>query len=51
MVEKIIERGVRVLQREGAVIDREAWVKEAEAAERAGSVLTCQVIIDNADAK
>lgn len=45
MVEKIIERGIRALQREGVVIDREAWMKEAEAAERAGSVFTCQAII------
>lgn len=45
MVEKIIERGIRALQRVGVVIDREAWMKEAEAAERAGSVVTCQAII------
>ena len=47
MVGKIIERGIRALQREGVVIDREAWMKEAEAAERAGSVVTCQAIIHN----
>ncbi|KAK9726755.1 hypothetical protein RND81_05G235200 [Saponaria officinalis] len=45
MVEKIIERGIRALQREGVVIDREAWTKEAEASERAGSVVTCQAIV------
>ncbi|XP_057534911.1 protein STABILIZED1 [Amaranthus tricolor] len=45
MVEKIIERGIRALQREGVVIDREAWMREAEASERAGSVVTCQAII------
>ncbi|CAM8891011.1 unnamed protein product [Rhodiola kirilowii] len=45
MVEKIIERGIKTLQREGLVIDREEWMKEAEAAERAGSVATCQAII------
>ncbi|XP_021748892.1 protein STABILIZED1-like [Chenopodium quinoa] len=45
MVEKIIDRGIRALQREGVVINREAWMKEAEAAERAGSVVTCQAII------
>ncbi|CAL0332905.1 unnamed protein product [Lupinus luteus] len=45
MVGKIIERGIRALQREGLVIDREAWMKEAEAAERAGSVVICQAII------
>ncbi|XP_056171510.1 protein STABILIZED1 [Syzygium oleosum] len=47
MVGKIIERGIRALQREGVVIDRELWMKEAEAAERAGSVTTCQAIIHN----
>lgn len=47
MVGKIIERGIRALQREAVVIDREAWMKEAEAAERAGSVVTCQAIIKN----
>ncbi|XP_054786548.1 protein STABILIZED1-like isoform X2 [Prosopis cineraria] len=47
MVGKIIERGIRALQREGLTIDREAWMKEAEAAERAGSVATCQAIIRN----
>ncbi|KAI3940978.1 hypothetical protein MKW92_005708 [Papaver armeniacum] len=47
MVGKIIERGIRSLQKEGLDIDREVWMKEAEAAERAGSVLTCQAIIRN----
>uniref|UniRef100_A0A7N2LSQ3 Pre-mRNA splicing factor n=1 Tax=Quercus lobata TaxID=97700 RepID=A0A7N2LSQ3_QUELO len=47
MVVKIIARGIRALQREGLAIDREAWVREAEAAERAGSVVTCQAIVKN----
>ena len=47
MVGKIIERGIRVLQWEGLGIDREAWMKAAEAAERAGSVVTCQALIKN----
>ncbi|CAL1406605.1 unnamed protein product [Linum trigynum] len=47
MVGKLIERGIRALQREGLAIDREAWMKEAEAAERAGSVTTCQAIVSN----
>ncbi|CAI9110615.1 OLC1v1010671C1 [Oldenlandia corymbosa var. corymbosa] len=47
MVGKIIERGLRALQREGVEIDREFWMKEAEASERAGSVVTCQAIISN----
>ncbi|WCJ22718.1 Pre-mRNA-processing factor 6 [Euphorbia peplus] len=47
MVGKTIERGIRALEREGLVIDREAWMKEAEAAERADSVVTCQAIVKN----
>lgn len=47
MVVKIIERGIRALEREGLAIDREAWMREAEASERAGSVATCQAIIKN----
>ncbi|KAL3526997.1 hypothetical protein ACH5RR_011653 [Cinchona calisaya] len=47
MVGKILERGIRALQREGLEIDREVWMREAEAAERAGSVVTCQAIIHN----
>lgn len=47
MVGKIIERGIMALRKVGLEIDREAWMKEAEAAERAGSVATCQAIIHN----
>ncbi|KAJ0976730.1 hypothetical protein J5N97_012204 [Dioscorea zingiberensis] len=46
-VGKVIDRGIRSLQREGVEIDREVWMKEAEAAERAGSIVTCQAIIKN----
>ncbi|KAK7825987.1 protein STABILIZED1 [Quercus suber] len=47
MVVKIVEKGLRALQREGLAIDREAWMREAEVAERAGSVVTCQAIVKN----
>ncbi|KAJ0929981.1 putative tetratricopeptide-like helical domain superfamily, pre-mRNA-processing factor 6/Prp1/STA1 [Helianthus annuus] len=47
MVGKVIERGIRALQREGVEIEREAWMKEAEAAEWAGYVWTCNAIISN----
>ncbi|KAG7615011.1 unnamed protein product [Arabidopsis thaliana] len=47
MVGKIIDRGIKTLQREGVVIDRENWMSEAEACERVGSVATCQAIIKN----
>ncbi|KAG6541752.1 hypothetical protein Mapa_016764 [Marchantia paleacea] len=45
MVMKIVDRAIRSLQGQGVVIDRDAWMKEAEAAERAGSVATCRAII------
>ncbi|TXG55194.1 hypothetical protein EZV62_020450 [Acer yangbiense] len=47
MVGKIIEKGIRALQREEVVIDREAWMEEAETAEKGKSVVTCQAIIAN----
>ena len=47
MVGKIIERGIRALQGEEVVIDRDTWMKEAEVADRAGSVVTCVAIITN----
>ncbi|KAI8545948.1 hypothetical protein RHMOL_Rhmol07G0077300 [Rhododendron molle] len=46
-VGKFIENGIRALRKVGVVIDREAWMKEVEAAERAGSVATCQAIVHN----
>eukprot|EP00899_Mesostigma_viride_P008244 jgi/Mesvir1/17420/Mv08704-RA.1 len=45
VVEKIIERALRSLQGHGVVLDREHWLKEAEAAEKSGSVVTCQAIV------
>ncbi|KAL8142470.1 hypothetical protein V2J09_015502 [Rumex salicifolius] len=45
MVEKLIERGIKSLQGEGVEIDREAWMREAEASERANSIATCKAII------
>ncbi|CAM6093470.1 unnamed protein product [Calypogeia fissa] len=42
---RIVEKAIKSLQAQGVVIDREAWMKEAEAAERAGSVATCRAII------
>ncbi|KAK9106816.1 hypothetical protein Syun_022827 [Stephania yunnanensis] len=46
-VGKIIERAIRSLQRGGVEIDRETWMNEAEAAERAQSVATCHATIQN----
>lgn len=45
MADKIIGRGMRSLQGHGVIIEREAWMKEAEAAERAGSPATCGAIV------
>eukprot|EP00614_Pseudopedinella_elastica_P016698 CAMPEP_0172649228 /NCGR_PEP_ID=MMETSP1068-20121228/241681_1 /TAXON_ID=35684 /ORGANISM="Pseudopedinella elastica, Strain CCMP716" /LENGTH=985 /DNA_ID=CAMNT_0013463579 /DNA_START=45 /DNA_END=3002 /DNA_ORIENTATION=- len=47
MVGKIIEKAVEVLTRDQVVIDREQWLKEAEAAEKAGAPLTCASIVRN----
>uniref|UniRef100_A0A0D9Y6D8 PRP1 splicing factor N-terminal domain-containing protein n=1 Tax=Oryza glumipatula TaxID=40148 RepID=A0A0D9Y6D8_9ORYZ len=46
-VNEVIERSIKTLQGKGLGIDREAWLKEAEAAEHAGSVMTCQAIVKN----
>ncbi|VVB09607.1 unnamed protein product [Arabis nemorensis] len=46
-VRKIIEKGINALKREGVVIDREKWMEEAEASERAGSVATCKAVVEN----
>jgi pre-mRNA-processing factor 6 len=45
MVGKLIERGIKLLQGQGLVIDRETWMKDAENVERAGHVATCHAII------
>ncbi|XP_074288662.1 protein STABILIZED1-like isoform X1 [Silene latifolia] len=45
MVEKLIANAIQSLEGEGVVIDREVWMREAEASELAGSVVTCQAII------
>ena len=44
-VEKIITMGLSILKQQSVVMDREHWLREAEAAERAGSPLTCQAIV------
>ena len=45
--DKVGKKIQKALQEGGVVIDREAWMKEAEAAERGGSVETCRAIIKN----
>jgi pre-mRNA-processing factor 6 len=44
-VDKIIEKGIKVLQQYSVVMDRETWLKEAEVAEAGGSPMTCQAIV------
>ncbi|CDY48448.1 BnaA08g11570D [Brassica napus] len=43
----IIEKGLKALQSEGVVINRERWIEEAEACERTGAVATCKAIIES----
>ncbi|XP_009108789.1 protein STABILIZED1 [Brassica rapa] len=43
----VIEKGLKDLQSEGVVINRERWIEEAEACERTGAVATCKAIIEN----
>lgn len=44
-VPKIIKLAVEILSRNGVVLDRETWLKEAESAERAGAPLTAAAIV------
>lgn len=44
-VSVIIEKAVTVLTQDQVVIDREQWLKEAEAAEHAGAPVTCASIV------
>lgn len=46
MVKKIMERGVKSLAKEMAMLKREEWIAEAEKAEKEGAVLTCRAIIE-----
>lgn len=45
MVLKVIERGVKALARESAMLKREEWITQAEICEEEGAQLTCQAII------
>ncbi|KAI6872758.1 hypothetical protein KC343_g11641 [Hortaea werneckii] len=45
MVAKVMERGVKSLARESAMLKREEWISQAEICEEEGAVLTCQAII------
>jgi len=45
MVFKVMERGVKALARESAMLKREEWITQAEICEEEGAPLTCQSII------
>ncbi|KAK4939892.1 U4/U6 x U5 tri-snRNP complex subunit Prp1, partial [Elasticomyces elasticus] len=45
MVEKVMERAVKALAKENAMLTREEWIAEAEKCEKEGAVVTCRAII------
>jgi len=45
MIQKVMERGVKALARESAMLKREEWITQAEICEEEGAPLTCQAII------
>ena len=46
MVRKVMDRGVKALARESAMLKREDWIIQAEICEEEGAPLTCQAIIN-----
>lgn len=45
MVFKVMDRGIKALARESAMLKREEWITQAEICEEEGAPLTCQAII------
>lgn len=45
MVPKVMERAVKALARESAMLKREEWISQAEICEEEGALLTCRAII------
>ncbi|CAK4032202.1 Pre-mRNA-splicing factor prp1 [Lecanosticta acicola] len=45
MVPKVMERAVKALARESAMLKREEWISQAEICEEEGAFLTCRAII------
>ncbi|EMC95725.1 hypothetical protein BAUCODRAFT_71901 [Baudoinia panamericana UAMH 10762] len=45
MVFRVMERGIKALARESAMLKREEWITQAEICEQEGAPLTCQAII------
>lgn len=44
-IEMIVKRAVRALAQHNVVMEREQWLAEAEAAEKAGSIRTAQALV------
>jgi pre-mRNA-processing factor 6 len=44
-IDILVERGIKTLIKNGAVISNEKWLKEAENSEMSGSVKTCKAIV------
>lgn len=47
LISKVIERGVKALAKESAMLKREEWITEAETCEEEGAPLTCNAIIEH----
>jgi pre-mRNA-processing factor 6 len=47
LARKVMNRGIKTLAKESAMLKREEWIAEAEKAEAEGAVVTCQAIIEN----
>lgn len=47
LARKVMNRGIKTLAKESAMLKREEWIAEAEKAETEGAVVTCQAIIEN----
>ncbi|KAI9666612.1 MAG: hypothetical protein M1821_004548 [Bathelium mastoideum] len=45
MVARVMDRGIKALARESAMLTREDWIQEAEQCEDEGAILTCGAII------
>ncbi|KAK4497895.1 hypothetical protein PRZ48_010550 [Zasmidium cellare] len=47
MASKVMERAVKALARESAMLKREEWIAQAETCEEEGAILTCRAIIEH----
>ena len=47
MVSKVMERGIKALAKESAMLSREEWIDQAELCEEEGGLLTCKAIIEH----